>query len=67
MIPKERRDMSWLEVRQFVKDQNISEQQFRDWLIEKDAGESPKEILELIVNHVYHSTEEHLYAPPHLR
>lgn len=59
--------MSWLEVRQFVKDQNISEQQFRDWLIEKDAGESPKEILELIVNHVYHSTEEHLYAPPHLR
>ena len=58
--------MSWLEVRQFVKDQNISEQQFRDWLIEKDAGESPKEILELIVNHVYHSTEEHLYAPPHL-
>lgn len=67
MIPKERRDMSWLEVRQFVKDQNISEQQFHDWLIEKDAGESPKEILELIVNHVYHSTEEHLYAPPHLR
>ena len=67
MIPKERRDMSWLEIRQFVKDQNISEQQFRNWLIEKDAGESPKEILELIVNHVYHSTEEHLYAPPHLR
>ena len=67
MIPDERRDMSWSEVRQFVKDQNISEQQFRDWLIEKDAGESPKEILELIVNHVYHSTEEHLYAPLHLR
>lgn len=67
MMPKERRDMSWSEVRQFVKDRNISEQQFRDWLIEKDGGESPKERLELIVNHVYHSMEEHLYAPLHLR
>lgn len=67
MIPDERRDMSWSEVRQFVKDRNISKQKFRSWLIEKDKGASSLEKLELIANHVYHSTEEHLYAPLHLR
>lgn len=67
MIPDERRDMSWSEVRQFVRNRNISEQQFRAWLIEKDEGASSQEKLELIVNHVYHQTEEHLCAPLHLR
>ena len=61
------KSMSWTEARQIIKERNISEEKFREWLIEKDAGASPKETLELIVNHVYHSTEEHLYAPPHLR
>ena len=65
MIPND--CITWSEVRQFVKDRNISEQQFRDYLIKKDKGASPKEILELIINHVYHSSEEHLYAPLHLR
>ena len=64
MIPND--CITWAEVRQLVKDRNISEQQFRDWLLEKDEGASPKEILELIVNHVYHSAEEHLYASPYL-
>lgn len=59
--------ISFTELRKLLKERNISEQQFRDWLIKEDAGSSPKERLELIVNHVYHSTEEHLYAPPHLR
>lgn len=58
--------ITWAEARQIVREHNISEQQFRNWLIEKDAGSSPKEMLELIVNHMYRSTEEHLYAPPHL-
>lgn len=60
MISEERRDMSWSEVRQSVKDRNISKQQFRDFLIKKNKGASPKVILELIINHVYHSSEEHL-------
>lgn len=55
------------EVRRIVKERNISEQQFLKWLIKEDAGQSPKEILELITNHIYHSSEEHLVAPPHLR
>lgn len=59
--------ISFTELRKLLKERNISEQHFHDWLIKEDAGESPKEILELIVNHVYHSTKEHLYAPPHLR
>lgn len=66
-MSQQRKDIPWSEVRQLIKDKIINEQQFRNWLMQKDAGVSPKEILELIVNHVYHSMEEHLYAPVHLR
>ena len=59
--------ISWSKLRQILKERNINEQKFRNWLIKKDARASPIEILELIINHVYHSTEEHLFAPPHLR
>lgn len=59
--------ITWAEVRLIVKERNISEQQFIKWLTEKDAEQSPKELLELITHHIYHSTEEHLYAPSHLR
>lgn len=59
--------ITWAEARQIVKERNINERQFRNWLYTKDAGQSPEELLDLIVQHLYHSTEDVLYAPPHLR
>lgn len=60
-------EISWNELRELLKERNISEAKFHQRLIRLDNGRSPKEILELITHHVYHSTEEHLYVPPHLR
>lgn len=66
MKAKERYEMSWTEARRIIKERNISEEKFREWLIRTDYVKSYQNLLELIVNHVYHSTEEHLYAPSHL-
>jgi len=60
-------EISWSEIRKAIRERNISETLFHQQLVKLDNGCSPKEILELITYHVYHSTEEHLYAPPHLR
>lgn len=59
-------EMTFAEVRQIIKERNISEGKFREWLIKNDYVKSYQDLLELIVHHLYHSTEEHLYAPSHL-
>ncbi len=61
------RTITWSELRKLLKERNISETKFQQRLIRLDNGRSRKEILNLITYHVYHSIEEHLYAPPHLR
>lgn len=60
-------EISWSEIRKAIRERNISETIFHQQLVKLDNRRSPKEILELITHHIYHSTEEHLYAPPHLR
>lgn len=59
--------MSFKQMRAFVKENNITEEKFYKAFKKLDNGRSCDEILRLITNHIYHSTEEHLYAPPHLR
>lgn len=59
--------MTWAEVREFVKKKNIGEQQFYSYLQKNTTPPIVDEELRLIVNHVYHSEEERLIAPPHLR
>lgn len=65
-MTSEVKSMSWTEARRIIKERNISEEQFRNWLIKNDYVKSYQDLLELIVHHLYHSSEEHLYAPPHL-
>ena len=62
---KLKESFSWSELRKELKEKGITEEQFYNWLVKADKGESSEEILQLITNHVFHSTEEHLYAPPH--
>lgn len=64
---EETQDFSWTSLREEIKEKGITEKQFYIWLVKADKGESEKEKLQLITNHVFHSIEEHLYAPPHLR
>ncbi|WP_147348251.1 hypothetical protein [Odoribacter splanchnicus] len=64
---KLKESLTWSEIRKELKEKGITEKQFHNWLVKADKGESPEEMLQLITNHVFHSTEEHLYAPPHLR
>ena len=59
--------MTWAEVRDLVKRNNINEQQFYSYLQKNTRPPIVDEVLRLIVNHVFHSEEEHLFAPPHLR
>lgn len=63
---EETQDFTWTSLREEVKKKGITEKQFYDLLVKADKGESEEEMLQLITNHVFHSTEEHLYAPPHL-
>ncbi len=46
---------------------NISELQFMEWLQQKDNGNSPQELLDVITHHLYHSTSEILVASTHLQ
>lgn len=65
MIKEEKtQDFSWTSLREEIKEKGITEKQFYNWLVKADKGESEEEMLQLITNHVFHSTEEHLYAPP---
>lgn len=59
--------MTWTEVRAFVKKNNISEQQFYLYLQKNTTPPVVDEVIRLIVNHVFHSEDERLIAPPHLR
>ncbi len=58
---------TWSEVRKFVKENGITEQQYYGWLVRNTTPPVVEEVLHLIVNHVYHSDKENLIAPPHLR
>lgn len=59
--------MTWAEVRDLVNRNNISEQQFYSYLQKNTKPPIVDEVLRLIVNHVFHSEEGHLFAPSHLR
>lgn len=58
---------TWTALRQNLKTNGITEQQYYDWLVKNTTPPIVDEVLRLIVNHVYHSDEERLIAPPHLR
>lgn len=58
---------TWTALRHNLKTNGITEQQYYDWLIKNTTPPIMDEILRFIVNHVYHSDEERLIAPPHLR
>lgn len=58
---------TWTALRQNLKTNGITEQQYYDWLVKNTKPPIVDEVLRLIVNHVYHSDEERLIAPPHLR
>lgn len=59
--------ISWSELRKQLKEKGVTEQQYYEWLIKNTTPPIVDEVLRLIVNHVYHSDEERLIAPPHLR
>jgi len=58
---------SWAALRKKLKENGITEQQYYDFLVKNTTPPIVDEELRLIVNHVYHSEEERLIAPPHLR
>lgn len=58
---------TWTALRHHLKTNGITEQQYHDWLVKNTTPPIVDEVLRLIVNHVYHSDEERLIAPPHLR
>ncbi len=58
---------TWTALRHHLKANGITEQQYYDWLLKNTTPPIVDEVLRLIVNHVYHSDEERLIAPPHLR
>ena len=60
-------NVKWSDVREYVRKHGITEQQFYSWLIRNTTPPVVEEVLHLIVNHVYHSEEDYLIAPPHLR
>lgn len=59
--------MTWTALRKQLKERGITEQQYYDWLVKNTTPPIVDEVLRLIVNHVYHSDDEHLIAPPHLQ
>lgn len=59
--------ISFTEMRKVLRKNGVSEKVFYRRLVKLDNGTSPTELLKLITNHLYHSEEEELYAPPHLR
>lgn len=59
--------ISFTEMRKVLRKNGVSERVFYRRLVKLDNGTSPMELLKLITNHLYHSEEEELYAPPHLR
>lgn len=59
--------MTWNEVMDFVKKNNIGELQFYSYLQKNTKPPVADEEIGLIVNHVFHSEKERLIAPPHLR
>lgn len=63
---KSMKEVSFPEARRFLKEKGITEEQFYKWLVRIDKGESEKESLKFMVDKLYHSSEEHVYAPPHL-
>lgn len=58
---------NWTALRQHLKTNGITESQYYDWLVKNTTPPVADEVLRLIVNHVYHSDEERLIAPSHLR
>ena len=60
-------ETSWAALRKKLKGNGITEQQYYDFLHRNTIPPIVDEVLRLIVNHVYHSDEERLIAPPHLR
>lgn len=59
--------MTWTALRKQLKERGITEHQYYDWLVKNTTPPIVDEVLHLIVNHVYHSDEERLIAPLHLR
>lgn len=55
---------TWTALRKQLKERGITEQQYYDWLVKNTTPPIVDEVLRLIVNHVYHSDEERLIAPP---
>ncbi len=57
--------ISWTEAREYLQVNKVSEAEFSKWLFQTDRN-APRELLDLIVHHLYHSSSDVLIAPPHL-